>query len=89
MVEAIVTVISDTPGMREQPRELVVTVVCVAGCLGGLPYIADNGLYLLDIVDYYLNSFGMLSVGMLECIACGWIHGFSKASDKVWTINQG
>jgi NSS family neurotransmitter:Na+ symporter len=31
-------------------------------------------LYWLDIVDYFLNNFGLLAIGVLMCVAVGWFY---------------
>jgi len=45
----------------------------VAG-LVGLIYTTRSGLYWLDIVDYFMNNFGLLVVGILMCVAVGWFY---------------
>ena len=45
----------------------------IAG-LVGLIYTTRSGLYWLDIVDYFMNNFGLLVVGILMCIAVGWFY---------------
>ncbi|MDH4211812.1 MAG: sodium-dependent transporter [candidate division WOR-3 bacterium] len=45
----------------------------VAGLIG-LIYTTRSGLYWLDIVDYFMNNFGLLVVGILMCIAVGWFY---------------
>jgi NSS family neurotransmitter:Na+ symporter len=45
----------------------------IAG-LVGLVYTTRSGLYWLDIVDYFMNNFGLLVVGILMCVAVGWFY---------------
>ncbi len=45
----------------------------VAGLIG-LIYTTRSGLYWLDIVDYFMNNFGLLVVGILMCVAVGWFY---------------
>ena len=45
----------------------------VAGIVG-LIYTTRGGLYWLDIVDYFMNNFGLLVVGVLMCVAVGWFY---------------
>ncbi|UCG29388.1 MAG: sodium-dependent transporter [candidate division WOR-3 bacterium] len=45
----------------------------VAGIVG-LIYTTRSGLYWLDIVDYFMNNFGLLVVGILMCVAVGWFY---------------
>jgi len=48
------------------------------GLTGSLVFTFGSGLYWLDIVDYFLNHFGLLLMGLLEAILIGWIFGASK-----------
>ncbi len=45
----------------------------VAGVIG-LIYTTQSGLFWLDIVDYFMNNFGLLVVGVLMCVAVGWFY---------------
>ncbi|MDP7476698.1 MAG: sodium-dependent transporter, partial [Candidatus Woesearchaeota archaeon] len=36
------------------------------------------GLYLLDIVDHFVINISLIVIGILECIAVGWIFGAEK-----------
>ena len=33
-----------------------------------------SGITYLDIIDNYLNNWGMVLIGTLECFAVGWIY---------------
>jgi NSS family neurotransmitter:Na+ symporter len=53
-------------------RKVVVSVVCALGFLGSLLFAASSGLYWLDIVDHYINQYGLVFAGILECLVVGW-----------------
>jgi len=38
-------------------------------------YATGAGLYFLDIVDAFINSYSIVVVGLLEAIVIGWIIG--------------
>jgi NSS family neurotransmitter:Na+ symporter len=59
------------------------TLVSVILLVIGLLYTTRGGLYWLDIVDKFLNSFALPAVGMLQCIAIGWIYGAPKLREHV------
>ncbi len=40
----------------------------------GILYTTKSGLYWLDIVDYFMNNYGLLVVGILQCIAIGYFY---------------
>lgn len=54
-------------------RKVVVTVICILGFLGALVFATRGGLHWLDIVDHFLNLYGLVVVGLLECLVVGWL----------------
>lgn len=44
----------------------------------GFMYTTKSGLYWLDIVDYFMNNFGLLLVGIVMCIAAGWFYNIKS-----------
>jgi NSS family neurotransmitter:Na+ symporter len=40
----------------------------------GIIYTTRAGLYWLDIVDNFMNNYGLLVVGILQCIAIGYFY---------------
>ncbi|MDH5680982.1 MAG: sodium-dependent transporter [Spirochaetota bacterium] len=53
-------------------RKVVVSVVAVVGLAGGLIFTTGAGLHWLDIVDHFLTRYGLVVVGLLECVVVGW-----------------
>jgi len=73
-------------------RASVVSVVCITGFLGSIIFTAKSGLYWVDIVDHFITHYGLVVIGILECILIGWIFKASKlrehinhTSDKILT----
>lgn len=54
-------------------RNKVVAVICIIGIVIGSLYSTGAGLYLLDIIDNFINNYGIVVVGLLEVILIGWI----------------
>ncbi len=75
MVEAIDTTITDKTKMK---KKHVALIVCTLGFLAGIIYTTNAGLYFLDIVDHFVINISLIVIGILECIAVGWIFGAEK-----------
>jgi len=58
---------------------------CLIGLFVGLIYCTHAGLYWLDIVDHWMNNFGLAAVGLLECIMIGY---FAKPSEFRRYVNS-
>ena len=55
-----------------------VGIMCMAGFLLSLIFTMGNGLHLLDIFDHFIANFGLVIVGLVECILFGWFFKISK-----------
>ena len=90
LVEAFARAITDK---FEINRNIIVTLICVAGFFGSLIFATGAGLYWLDIVDHYINTYGLVMAGILECLVVAWFlkarvlrNHINAVSD--WNINR-
>ena len=65
------------------PRKVVVSVLSVVGFLGSIVFATRGGLCWIDIVDHFLNNYGLVVVGILECILIGWVFKASKLREHI------
>jgi NSS family neurotransmitter:Na+ symporter len=71
------------------PRRWVVTFISIIGFLGGMVFATGAGLFWLDIVDHFLTHYGLVVVGILECILVGWIFKALKLREHINQISSG
>jgi len=64
-------------------RESVVTVVCLTGFLGSVIFTANSGIHWLDIADHFITNYGLMAIGLLQCILVGWIYKASKLREHI------
>jgi NSS family neurotransmitter:Na+ symporter len=69
-------------------RKKIVTFTAIVGYIVGLVFATGAGLYILDIVDNFINSFGIVIVGILEAIIIGWWFGTHKIREHVNPISH-
>ncbi len=55
-------------------RRKVITSICVIGFFGSLLFTMNVGLFWLDIVDHFLNQYGLITVGIVEALVVGWLY---------------
>jgi NSS family neurotransmitter:Na+ symporter len=55
-----------------------VGIMCIIGFGLSLTFIMGNGLHLIDIFDHFLANFGLVLIGLLECIIFGWLYSTIK-----------
>ncbi len=70
IIEAFISAVIDKFGVN---RKSVVTPVCVIGFAGSIIFATQAGIYWLDILDHFLTHYGLVVIGVLECILVGWL----------------
>jgi neurotransmitter:Na+ symporter, NSS family len=70
IVEALTSAIMDKFRIS---RKWIVTALCMIGFFGSLIFTTGGGLFWLDIVDHFLNQYGLVLAGLLECLVVGYI----------------
>lgn len=92
LVEAFVSAIVDK---FRASRVRAVVAFSIIGMLGSLcfalPVVIDPkmegngtlGLTLLDLIDHWAFSHGLLVVGLLECLILGWVYGIEPLREHI------
>jgi neurotransmitter:Na+ symporter, NSS family len=52
--------------------------ICILTFAMGIVFTTSGGMHLLEIVDHYATSFGLVTIGLLECFAVGWMYNIGK-----------
>lgn len=89
LVEAASTAFSDE---LKIDRHKTTVVLCVVGFIAGLLFITQGGYWWLDIVDNWMNSWGLMVVAFLEVLFLGWFFNIRKiqvSMDKYSEIKAG
>ncbi len=72
ILEAFASAIQDKFGVS---RFRTCTVLCLVGFCGSLLFATRAGAPWLGIVDHYLTSYGLVTVGLLECVLAAVVIG--------------
>ncbi len=49
-------------------------IMCFLGFFLSLIFATGGGVYLVDIVDAFIADFGLVTIGLLECLIFGWLY---------------
>ena len=52
--------------------------MCIIGFFISLLFATGSGLHWLDIVDHFIANFGLVMIGLVECLILGWMYQLSK-----------
>ncbi|NOZ25693.1 MAG: sodium-dependent transporter [Nitrospirae bacterium] len=89
IVEAFTSAMVDKFGIS---RKRLITVVSIMGFCGSVMFTTQAGLLWLDIVDHFLTHYGLVVVGIFECILVGWffrIKVLRQHVNRISTIKLG
>ncbi len=69
-------------------KQKITAVIIALLFVFGLVFSTKGGLYWLDIVDHYINSYGLIIGGILETIAVGWYYKPEKLRSYINPISE-
>jgi NSS family neurotransmitter:Na+ symporter len=72
ILESFATSLMDQYGIG---RRWTISLSCLGGFTLSLIFTTHGGLFWLDIVDHYILQYGLVVVGLLECLVIGWVFG--------------
>lgn len=53
-------------------RKNSVTIISIIGCFVSLIFVTGAGLYILDIIDHFVNTYAIAIAGLIEVIFLSW-----------------
>jgi NSS family neurotransmitter:Na+ symporter len=53
-------------------------IMCTLGFFLSLIFTTGGGIHWLTILDHYITEFGLVSIGLVECIVLGWFYRVQK-----------
>ncbi len=54
------------------PRKATASILCLVGFVLSLVFMTNGGLFVLDIVDHFINNFGIVLAGLVEVVLLSW-----------------
>lgn len=80
LVEAFTSAVIDK---FHYSRKAIVSCVCMIGFLGSMIFTTNAGLYWIDIVDYFITHYGLVTVGILQCVLVGWVFRSQRLREHI------
>lgn len=75
MIEPMATGVNDKWKIS---KTKIVGIMCIIGFCLSLFFAFGNGLRLVDIADHFIANFGLVIIGLIECIILGWLYSIHK-----------
>ncbi len=73
MVSILEAVVAAVREKFDLSRRTAVNWICGIATLISLLYVTRGGLFYLDTVDHFLNSYGLATAGLLEVVLVAWV----------------
>lgn len=80
ILEGIALAVSDK--FKTPKRKTTLIIAIIAGIIS-IVYTTGAGAAWLDIVDYYINQYTLIIIGILETIFIGWFFKTYKVLDEI------
>ncbi len=82
LFEAILAALMDSK--IKLKRATILFIICVLLFICNLLYTMGNGLYLLDIIDHFINGYLMVIVMVAEVIVITWLYDINRLSGELF-----
>ncbi len=91
LMEAAATAIQDR--YPKVNRQTILLSILGIGMAGSLVFVTRAGLYWLDIVDHWMNSYGLVGVGLAQTLVLVFLLGTKKLKDElnshtIWPVGR-
>ncbi|XP_067652266.1 sodium- and chloride-dependent glycine transporter 2-like [Haliotis asinina] len=64
-------------------QTIMAAVFMGAVCVLGLVFTTHGGVYVFQLLDWYLGAVACYVIAILECVAVGWCYGAERFSDDM------
>ncbi|KAH9499377.1 Sodium- and chloride-dependent glycine transporter 2 [Bulinus truncatus] len=78
-VQGVTTALLDCfPDQLRSRQTLLTLCLCLGSCILGLPLCTQGGLYILQLLDWYIASFSVMLIVVIEVLVLAWIYGTDR-----------
>ena len=86
LVESVNTVFADRA--KKSDLKKISFYVCSVCFILGIIFTTRAGLYFLDVIDHFVTNFGLVLVGIFECLAVGWVYGADRLRQYINSVSH-
>ncbi|QUI23264.1 sodium-dependent transporter [Vallitalea pronyensis] len=80
IIEATVSAVIDKFNMH---RLKALSIICGVGFVVSVVFVTGAGVYVLDIVDHFVNNYGVAIAGLIEALLIGWFFNVRSIRNYV------
>lgn len=64
-------------------RKAVVSAVCISSFVLSIIFALQSGIFWVDILDQFITHYGLVIIGILECLLIGWVFKAKKIREHI------
>ncbi|MFP4588111.1 MAG: sodium-dependent transporter, partial [Desulfohalobiaceae bacterium] len=69
-------------------RKPTASLLCLVGFLLSLIFMTNGGLFVLDIVDHFINNFGIVFAGLVEVVLLSWFFKLETVREHINSLSE-
>ena len=85
MVEPMV---SGLHGKFQISKAQATAIMCLVGFCISLFFAFGSGLHWLDLMDHFIANYGLVMIGLVECIILGWMYHLVKLRNHANEVSE-
>jgi neurotransmitter:Na+ symporter, NSS family len=93
LISIVETFVAGVQEKSQVSRTKAVLTGGLTATVSSLLFATNGGLYLLDVVDYFINNFGVVTAGLVELLLMAWffkgLGGLQKHANEISDIRTG
>ena len=93
MISIVETFVAGIQDKFKVSRTKAILTSGILATIVSLIYATKGGLYILDVVDYFINNFGIVTTGFVEVILIAWVfrrlNGLQKHTNAISDLRVG
>ncbi len=86
LVEGAITAFNDE--FPKFNRKYLTMFFCVMCFIFGIVFCTQSGLIWLDIVDHWMTNYGMIIIGLLQCLIIGYFFDITQLRKEISEISE-
>ena len=79
MVETLMAALRDIPQVTMR-KERLSALLCALMLACGAIFVTEQGVHWLEVFDTFVANISLFLVGLVECVAVGWLYGVKHFS---------
>ncbi|KAK7447468.1 hypothetical protein BaRGS_00040181 [Batillaria attramentaria] len=84
VAETFLTTLCDVfPTTLNRHRTVLTAVFCLLCAVAGLPLVTQGGIYVFQLIDWFIATYTVTVIGFIECVVLAWVYGADRFGEDI------